>query len=133
MPSGKKDFEERKVMVGFLYGWMLARRGDTRGADALSAHLAGPGDDGADLAEGSRVLHGHGFAHAAFAHGAADWRSAMIPGASKIMVTVEPLVTSVGRRTSSRRTLSPACSTRRVCHADEIVHRRHGARQHIVV
>ena len=37
------------------------------------------------------------------------------PGASKLIVTVVPLVTRIGRRTSSPRTLSPARSTRRVC------------------
>src|SRR5579862_4299873 len=37
------------------------------------------------------------------------------PGTSKVMVTVEPLLTRIGWRTSSLRTLSPARSTRRVC------------------
>ena len=37
------------------------------------------------------------------------------PGASKVMVTVWPLVTTIGRRTSSARTASPARSMRRAC------------------
>jgi len=97
---------EKSYFRAVSWVWLAARR-------ASGAHGPCAGNNGADHAIGSGVLDDHGIAHAASAM-ARPMAVSETPGASNVMVTVWPLVTTTGWRTSVAEMTSPARSGRRL-------------------